>query len=56
MEQNDFLKKMEGLKKPDVNEVKPSQQFKLVLMNSKKSAALGFWFIVVPCYFLFVFL
>ncbi|TMI94487.1 MAG: hypothetical protein E6H06_09085 [Bacteroidetes bacterium] len=51
MEEKDFLQKMENLKKPDVNAEASRQQIKLVLLNSKKSAAWGTWFLIVPIFF-----
>lgn len=51
MEENDFLKRMENLKKPDVKAQASQRQIKLVLMNTKKSATWGTWFLIVPIFF-----
>jgi hypothetical protein len=51
MEEKDFLNKMENLKKPEVNAEASRQQIKLVLMNTKKSATWGIWFLVIPVFF-----
>ena len=51
MEENDFLNKMENLKKPEGNVEASRRQIKLALMNTKKSAAWGTWFLVVPIFF-----
>lgn len=53
MEPNKFEKKMETLKKPDTGFVKPPLELKLTILNAKRSAILGVWFIVVPTIFLF---
>jgi len=54
MEEKDFINKMDNLKKPGFNDITPSESLKLVIINSKKSAAIGVWLLVVPCYFLFM--
>jgi hypothetical protein len=51
MEEKDFLNKMEKLKRPEVNAEASRQQIKLVLMNTKKSATWGIWFLVIPVFF-----
>jgi hypothetical protein len=51
MEEKDFLNKMENLKKPEVNAGASQRQVKLALLNTKKSAAWGTWFLVVPAFF-----
>jgi hypothetical protein len=52
MEEKDFLEKMENLKKPEVSAEASKQQLKLAVMNTKKTAAWGLWFLVVPVFFL----
>ena len=52
MEENDFLKRMENLKKPDVQAEASRRQIKLALMSAKKSAAWGVWLLIVPVFFL----
>src|SRR4030095_1520367 len=47
----DFLNKMENLKKPEVNAEASQRQIKLALLNTKKSATWGLWFLVVPVFF-----
>jgi hypothetical protein len=54
MKNNDeFLKKMENLQVPDVDPGGHPERVKMAIMNAERSAALGVWLIVVPCYFLF---
>jgi hypothetical protein len=50
-DKDEFLKQMENLQVPDIN---PAHQkiVKMAIMNAGRSAALGVWLIVVPCYFL----
>jgi hypothetical protein len=43
---------MENLKKPEVNAEVSQRQIKLALLNTKKSAAWGTWFLIVPIFFL----
>ena len=52
-EKDEFLKQMENLKIPEVNPQEHPQLVKMAIMNAGRSAALGVWLIVVPCYFLF---
>jgi hypothetical protein len=52
-EKDEFLKQMENLKVPEVNPHEHPQMVKMAIMNADRSAALGVWLIVVPCYFLF---
>ena|SRR5260221_10569640 len=49
----DFEKKLENMGKPETKSVKPPIEIKLAIVNAQRSAVLGLWFIVVPCYFLF---
>lgn len=51
--EDDFIKKMETLQKPEIDDLPEMRDFKLVLLNSKKSAALGVWLVAVPLFFLF---
>ena len=51
MEEDDFLKKMENLKKPEVSAEASRRQIKFVLLNAKKSATWGIWFLIVPVFF-----
>jgi len=51
MEEKDFLNKMENLKKPEVNVGASQRQVRLTLLNTKKSADWGIWFLVVPLFF-----
>ncbi len=53
MEKDDFTRKMEELKTPDVSSISHYKELKLMIVGAKKSAAIGFWFIVIPVYFLF---
>jgi len=52
-EKDEFLKQMENLKVPEVNPQEHPQLVKMAIMNADRSAVLGVWLIVVPCYFLF---
>ncbi len=54
MEEKEFINKMDNLKKPDFAVTDSNKKLKLAIVNSKKSAAMGVWLIVVPCYFLFM--
>jgi NADH:ubiquinone oxidoreductase subunit 6 (subunit J) len=51
MEDKDFLNKMENLKKPEVNAETSQRQIKIVLLNARRSAGWGIWFLVVPVFF-----
>ena len=48
----DFETKLENMTKPD-REVKPPIEVKLAIVNAQRSAVLGVWFTLIPCYFLF---
>src|SRR5882724_5849526 len=52
-DKDEFLKQMEDLKVPGVDTATHQQKVKMTIMNAERSAALGVWLIVVPCYFLF---
>lgn len=54
MDEKEFIDKMDNLKKPGFENHQPNKLLKLAIVNSKKSAAIGVWFLVVPCYFLFM--
>jgi hypothetical protein len=54
MEEKNFTKKLENMEKPGFKEVEPDKNLKLAIVGSKKSAAIGVWLLVVPCYFLFM--
>lgn len=51
MEEKDFLHKMENLKKPEVNAGASQRQVRLALLNTRRSAAWGTWFLIVPIFF-----
>jgi len=51
MEKNDFLKKMEELKKPNVVADASRRQVKITIMSAQKSAFWGMWFLIVPLVF-----
>jgi len=51
MEEKDFISKMEKLKKPEISSDAAQRQIKLTLLNTKKSAVWGTWFLVVPIFF-----
>jgi hypothetical protein len=52
MEHDEFLTRMENLKKPDPT-VSPPQQLKLMILSTRSSATLGVWIIIIPLLFLF---
>ncbi len=52
MGENDFREHMENLRKPEVNAEASRRQIKLTLMNTKKSAFWGIWFLGIPIFFL----
>lgn len=52
-DKDEFLKKMENLKVPEIDPGEHPKMVKMAIMNAERSAALGVWLIVVPCYFLF---
>jgi len=52
-DKDEFLKQMENLQVPDINPHDHPQLVKMAIMNAGRSAALGVWLIMVPCYFLF---
>jgi hypothetical protein len=51
MEEQDFLSKMENLRKPEVSAETSRRQIKIALLNARRSAAWGIWFLVVPAFF-----
>lgn len=51
MDEKEFLKKMENLKKPEAEVSASRSQVRLMIMNAKKSAAWGTWFLVIPVLF-----
>jgi len=51
-DEDEFLKQMENLQVPDINPGEHSKMVKMAIMNAERSAALGTWLIIVPCYFL----
>lgn len=53
MEKDDFRKRIEQLKKPEIGELEHMKILKLTLLNARKSAVLGIWLVIIPCYFLF---
>jgi len=52
MSENDYHSRMEKLQKPSVNPEAAERQFKLMLMNTRKSAIWGIWLILIPFLFL----
>src|SRR5471030_341397 len=51
-DKDEFLKQMENLQIPNIDPMGHSKMVKMAIMNSERSAALGVWLVVVPCYFL----
>ena len=52
MTPQDFEKKIEEMKTPQVSGVKEPFEIKLAILNAERSAAMGVWFVVVPCFFI----
>ena len=52
-DKDEFLKKMENLQVPAASPHEHPKMVKMVILNAERSAALGVWLIIVPCYFLF---
>jgi len=52
-DEEEFLKQMENLQVPEIDPRQHPEMVKMAIMNAERSAALGVWLIVVPCYFLF---
>ncbi len=52
MDEKEFINKMDNLRKPGFENNPPDNTLKLVILNSKRSAAIGVWFLAVPLYFL----
>lgn len=53
MKENELINRLENISKPDTSGVKPLKEIKLSILSVRKSAALGMWFIFIPCFFLF---
>jgi hypothetical protein len=53
MNPEDFEKKMENLKMPGTEALRSPMETKLAIVGAQRSAAMGIWFIAIPCYFLF---
>lgn len=51
-DKEEFLKQMENLNVPEINPGVHPEKVKMAIMNAERSAVLGVWLIVVPCYFL----
>lgn len=51
-EQDKFLKQMENLQVPVIEPPTHQKKVKMAIMNAERSATLGVWLIIVPCYFL----
>lgn len=49
--QDDFEKRLQNLKKPDVM-TQHQEYLKLPLLNARKSAAIGWWLVALPSFFL----
>ncbi|MDF2431060.1 MAG: hypothetical protein JWP44_691 [Mucilaginibacter sp.] len=47
-----FSEQMENLKVPDINPGEHPKMVKMAIMNAERSAVLGIWLVIVPCYFL----
>jgi lantibiotic transport system permease protein len=51
-DKEEFLKQMENLNVPDIDTSGHQNSVKMAIMNAERSAALGVWLVIVPCYFL----
>jgi hypothetical protein len=51
-DKDEFSRQMENLKVPDINPGEHPKMVKMAIMNAERSAVLGIWLVVVPCYFL----
>jgi lantibiotic transport system permease protein len=51
--EEDLTNKLDNLKKPNMENIYINRQLKFLVVNSKKSTAMGIWFILLPAYFLF---
>ncbi|MFN2457155.1 MAG: hypothetical protein ABR502_03035 [Chitinophagaceae bacterium] len=51
MDENDFMHRMENLKKPELQTSASQRQVKLAILNTKKSARWGMWFMAIPIFF-----
>ncbi|CAN5120473.1 hypothetical protein BH09BAC6_BH09BAC6_23720 [soil metagenome] len=51
--EDEFLKQMENLQVPGVDPGSHQKNIKMAVLNASRSAVLGVWLIIVPCYFLF---
>lgn len=52
-DKDEFLKQMENLQVPDINPSEHPRTVKMAIMNAERSATLGVWLVIIPCYFLF---
>jgi len=51
-DQDEFIRKMENLNVPEITPLGHPAKVKMAIMNAERSATLGLWLVVVPCYFL----
>jgi hypothetical protein len=52
MTPEEFERKMEDLKSPSAENVKPPVEIKLAIVNAQQSANIGLWFVAVPYVFI----
>ncbi|MBA4851670.1 hypothetical protein [Emticicia sp. BO119] len=52
MENEDFVNKLQRLKKPEISQTSHQEYIKLPLLNARKSATLGWWLVAIPLFFL----
>ena len=51
-DQDEFIRKMENLNVPEITPTEHPAKVKMAIMNAERSATLGLWLVIVPCYFL----
>lgn len=51
MDPDELKNKLENLKTPEI-EPRPPEELKMTILNAKRSATLGVWFVLIPLYFL----
>jgi len=51
MSPDEFEKRMENLKGPSTENIRPPMEIKLAIVNARRSARMGVWFVVIPYLF-----
>lgn len=50
--EEDFEEKIKSVKKPALTDIKSPAELKVAILRARSSATLGFWFVIVPSFFL----